>query len=236
MPNKPADPLAIFRQNLREELEAKRATMRSASIEAELGETFIRDVLERGRNPQLSYVAKLAKVHGLSIDRLLNLPAMDSAAKSAQARAVQVIGEVSAGTWHDVGGVSFPREDSPFPPDTRYPVDAQFDLIVRGSSINRFARDGERLRCVDITKAGIEPFDDDIVIFEQTRDHGSLVETTAKRYRRRGPIVELWPDSDDPRWQEPQRIDTRNAQGREGRIVALVLYSYNPARSAARRR
>jgi hypothetical protein len=117
-------------------------------------------------------------------------------------------------------------EASPFPPDPDYPVDAQFDLVVRGTSINRAARDGERLRCVDLRKVQVDLYDGALVIFERMQGH--LIETTAKRYRRRGPVIELWPDSDDPKWHEPLRIDTRTQTEERGRIIALVLYSYNP--------
>ncbi len=72
--------------------------------------------------------------------------------------------------------------------------------------------------------------DGDMVIFERAREGGQLIETTAKRVRRRGPMLELWPESDDPRWQDPLRIDIRHVQdGENGRVIARVLYAYKPA-------
>lgn len=221
------DVLSSFRHNLAKELEARDLDMKRASTEAALGETFVRDIIRRERDPQLSYIERLARAHGFSLDRLLNLPGGE---KMHEQTTVNVIGEVRAGHWRDPEESDYAMTESALPADPRYPAEAQFDLAVRGTSIDRFAREGELLRCVDVARAGIDVFDDDVVIFEKKR--GQLVETTAKRIRRRGPTIELWPDSDDPRWQEPLRIDTRKPQDHEqGRIVARVLYSYHPART-----
>lgn len=232
MPQKPRDMLESFRLNLASELEARSLDMQGASTEAQLGKTFVRDVIKRDRDPQLSFVAKLARTHNLSLDRMLGLQ-VPSAAPNA--KPIDVRGEVGAGVWHDLSAADFEAEPSPFPPDPHYPAAAQYDLIVRGTSINRFARDGERLRIVDVASAGIDVQDDDLVIFQKSRDGGQLIETTAKRVRRRGPMIELWPDSEDARWQQPERIDTRHATAEEGAIIGLVLYSYNPARNRRRR-
>lgn len=226
------DMLDAFRNNLADELKARNLDLQTASTEAKLGKTFARDVIKRGRNPQLSFIAKLARAHGLSMDRLLDLP--QNAKSDAAQKAVLVRGEVGAGLWHEQEANDFEAEPSPFPPDPLYPAESQYDLIVRGNSINRFARDGERLRVVDLARASIDYSNDDLVIVQKKRDGGHLIETTAKRIRVRGPIIELWPDSDDPRWQQPERIDTRQQKDGEGRIIALVLYSYNPARRGRR--
>lgn len=218
--------LASFRENLRRELELRDGDMQGFSTTAGLGKTFVRDIVKRGRDPQLSYVYRLAAAHGLSLDQMLGLRSQ----ARHNADAVKVVGVVGAGLWHEVSASDFKIVDSALPADPRFPPSSQFDLVVRGSSINRFARDGEHLRCVDLVKSGVDFADSDLVIFEKLRDGGHLAETTAKRIRRRGPMIELWPDSDDPRWQQPERLDTRRArEGEEGRVVALVLYSYNPA-------
>lgn len=237
MPKRPTDMLHAFRQNLQRELKARNLDMQGASVKAALGKTFVRDVLTRERDPGLSYMWKLAKAHDLSIDHLLELS--PGPAQAGTQSAIKVRGEVGAGSYHSVDADGdqddFGQLDSLLPADPAYPADAQYDLVVRGNSINRFARNGERLRVVDIGKTGLEAFDDDMVVVERTKDQGQLVQTTAKRVRRRGPMIELWPDSDDPRWQEPERIDTRKPQyGVEIRIVAIVLYAYNPARTRRR--
>lgn len=151
-------------------------------------------------------------------------------AANPHAPPVHVLGEVAAGVWRDVSAIDqAERDDSPFPTDTRYPAAAQFDLIVRGTSINRIARDGDHLRCVDVVMAGIEVAGGELVIVRRTRDDGQLVEITAKRIRKIGLFLELWPDSDDPQWQKPIHASTQNDPDRETvEIAALVLYVYRP--------
>lgn len=148
--------------------------------------------------------------------------------------AIRVAGRVSAGAWLEVKGSDrLPQTMavSLLPPDPRYPVSAQFDLIVEGTSINRFAKEGQYLRCVDILKGGVEIEDGDLVIVLRTKD-SALYETTAKRVRVKRSSYELWPDSDDPAWQTPIVVDKLSEDLADGevRITALVLYAYTPAK------
>lgn len=142
---------------------------------------------------------------------------------------IPIYGKVAAGMWIEVETADADTstfKSSPFPPDPRYPLDAQYDLIVEGTSINRFAQDGDAIRCVDILKAGIEIVENDLVIVSRTRAT-ALRETTAKRVRKREGKFELWPESDDPRWQEPLIVLQGGAdQHDETRIMAKVLWKY----------
>jgi SOS-response transcriptional repressor LexA len=148
--------------------------------------------------------------------------------------AIRIVGKVAAGVWHEVRYTDRPPQVaavSALPPDPRFPISAQYDLIVEGSSLNRFAKDGQYLRCVDILKSGAEINDGDLVIVVRTKD-SFLYETTAKRLRIRRGRYELWPDSDDPAWQEPIVIKALGDDMTDGeiRITALVLYAYTPAK------
>lgn len=143
---------------------------------------------------------------------------------------IPTLGDVAAGVWREVTAADAAKygSRSTNPADPRYPATAQYDLVVRGSSIDRVARDGDRLRCVDLRETGLDVSDGDLVVVERRREGGHLVETTAKRVRQRGAKRELWPDSDDPQWQEP--ISYGEAQGDAVEIIALVLYAYRPTR------
>ncbi len=115
----------------------------------------------------------------------------------------------------------------------RYPIDAQYDLIVRGTSINRFAHDGYRLRVVDTQKTGLEVPEGGYAIVRRFRDDGQIVETTAKRLKRRSDgKFELWPDSSDPQWQTPIIMGS-DPEREIVEVIAMVLYSYRSARGRA---
>ncbi|MFG1334010.1 hypothetical protein V5F41_22500 [Xanthobacter autotrophicus] len=149
------------------------------------------------------------------------------------ATAVRVAGEVAAGTWLEILDDFDPSDAtgdwpvSPIPADPRYPALAQFDLKVRGTSINRYAREGEILRCVDLHRSDMDFHDGDLVIVRRKRL--DLIETTAKRVRFSGGKLELWPESDDPHWQTPVVL----AGGNEDDVIevtAVVIFKYAPAR------
>lgn len=55
----------------RERLKQSGMTMKAASLEAGLGETFVRDMLERGRVPSVDKLLKLAHVVGTTVSELL---------------------------------------------------------------------------------------------------------------------------------------------------------------------
>lgn len=206
--------------------------MKDVSIKSGLGPTAVRDIItERSKDPSFTTIAKIANQVGASLDEIANNEARKTAAT------INVVGEVAAGSWREVAESGMDSDwgfapiESPFPPDPRYPITAQFDVIVKGTSINRFARDGENLRCVNLVNSTAVVEDDDLVIVRRKRFDGQMIETTAKRVKRRDGVFELWPDSDDERWQEPIVLDPKKAPaGEEAEILALVLYAYHPAR------
>lgn len=54
---------------------------------------------------------------------------------------------------------------------------------------------------------------------------GALIRTTAKRFRQRGKLTELYADSDDPRWRDVRLViepGTGDARLITTRIVGLV--------------
>lgn len=57
--------------NLNRIVEARRLSMKKLSIEAGLGETFVRDILKRGTDPSLGKITRLAETLGISLSELL---------------------------------------------------------------------------------------------------------------------------------------------------------------------
>lgn len=141
---------------------------------------------------------------------------------------VWVRGKVAAGMWIDVSieqDGKFERMESPFPVDPRYPAEAQFDLIVQGTSVDRFARDGQRLRCISPDGSGRDWQEGDLVV--AVRFRGELRERTVKRAKRRNGHWALMPESDDPIWEPLELHEHRDGDDMERvEIEGIVLYVY----------
>ena len=146
---------------------------------------------------------------------------------------IKIVGEVAAGVWRDVGMAdqAGPEDQqvSGVPADPRFPASAQYDLVVRGTSIDKTARDGDIIRVVRVADVGYAPTDGDLVVVQRTRFSGQIVETTAKRLRIRRDSMELWPESSDERWQEPIPYGGA-AEGEMVEIIGLALYAIRPLR------
>jgi SOS-response transcriptional repressor LexA len=141
-------------------------------------------------------------------------------------------GEVAAGQWLDLDVELDPRdfEQYPITADPKYPHEAQYGLIVRGTSINRLADSGDVLHCLDLGISSVEPDENDLVIVERRRAQAGQKEVTAKRIQRRNRAILLVPDSTDSKWK-PIELDPKKAQdGEEVGVVALVLAVYKPLR------
>lgn len=139
---------------------------------------------------------------------------------------IPLVGEIAGGVWTEVRENQDPEyERVPVAPDPRYPPDCQYALRINGQSVNRVAQDGIIIICVDVMAAGIEIRENDLVWVERHR--GGLVEATVKRIRKGKGGLELWPESDDPRYQE--RVPLKPAKGEAEVVIrGLVIATYNP--------
>lgn len=150
---------------------------------------------------------------------------------------LRVLGEVAAGVWLEVDPISQydePLFEVPVPEDSRFPKGAVYGLLVRGTSLNKIADDGDILVCLDRASAGFDIADDDLVIVERVRAQDGLREVSAKRARRiNGHKLELWPESTDPRFQDP--ISTSVVGDDHIRIIARVEWIFKDVRSQRRR-
>lgn len=135
-------------------------------------------------------------------------------------RTAFIIGEVAGGVWTEPV-IEFEKVPAHVVVDEKWPEDAVFVLRVRGNSINRQARDGDLVLCLDIHAAPRDFKDGDWVIIERV-DSSQRIETTVKRvFSDRGNGYLLMPDSDDPNFQSPIRIGKHD--GEEVRVRAFVL-------------
>lgn len=135
---------------------------------------------------------------------------------------VRVIGSVKASSWQDVTEQMTNEEPRYVPSASDYPADWQYAFTVDGPSVNKTARDGDILICVDLIKSGADVVENDLVIVERTRFQGQMLERTAKRVRQAIAGPELWPDSNDPEFQDP--IPLSAAEDDEIRVSAKVIW------------
>jgi hypothetical protein len=233
MPKKPAkraDNRDIVGR-IREGLKRVGISPRKASIDAGYGPDLIRDLYDDPSViPRLDTIESLAPVLRMSPSEL----AFGTRVRRprGEQRTLRMIGEVAAGLWLDVDGAEEREyQQYPVPFDPRYPEEAQYGLIVVGTSINRVAQNGDVLQCLDVGISGIAPQEDDVVVVERRRGQAGQKEVTAKRYRPRGNVVELAPDSTDARWTESFIIDPRIPAGDEEiAVIAVVIGVYKPMR------
>jgi len=147
-----------------------------------------------------------------------------AAAPSRSAVALELKGQVAAGLWMESGLFETDAvRKTTFSGDLRFPSESQYLLQINGESLNRIARDGDLILCLDYLQAGIEIKSGDLAVVERSRDGGHTVERTAKRLIRRDDVVELHPESDDPRFQEPVIFNEHDEEATEVRIIAKVL-------------
>lgn len=142
---------------------------------------------------------------------------------AAQAVEVPVVGKVSASGWQTVEEFHDYPEGLTVPASPQFPLEWQIAYEVQGESLNRIARPGDRLVCLDIKKSGGSFKDGDLVIVERSRFAGQMLQRSAKRVRSTLRGIELWPESDDPAHQEP--IEYRSSgEGDEVEVSARVLW------------
>lgn len=132
---------------------------------------------------------------------------------------VTITGEVAGGIWSEPG-VEYEAEQTSIPVDAKWPTDALYLLRVRGASVNRKARDGDLVLCLDVWAAPRSAIPGDWVVME--RERNGLVETTIKRVAEgKGGEYVLKPDSDDPHFQTAFPIG--EVDGETVRVRAFVL-------------
>lgn len=138
------------------------------------------------------------------------------------ARPMPVKGEVAAGIWKEA--VELDLEPIPVAPVPEYPAEAQYGLLVRGTSLNKIANDSDYLIVVDVLKTGLSPRPGDLVVVERRR-HGTT-EATAKRLVRDGTRRALRAESTDPQYQGIIPLGPIDAET-EIVITAIVLGKYS---------
>lgn len=176
---------------------------------------------------------------GLSADEMIGIERETGVAPPADARPpqltapepsrsvvrIKVVGEAAGGVWKEMK-LSFEEYDLAYAIDPMWPLEAVSALRISGSSINRQARDGDYVVCVDVWAFPRELRAGDWVAVRRMRH--DTAETTVKQLRGWPGAWELWPDSTDPEFQAPVRWGDIGEDDRI-EVFAVVLDFIRPA-------
>jgi lambda repressor-like predicted transcriptional regulator len=235
---------STWQQAIKAAIGAKGLTMKSASKRAGLGETFVRDMLARGRRPSIENFVKLCEAIGLDPGPLLPAFAPDAHAFAAEESSTVPIGgvghlrvlyRVAAGSWVETDETSQELEEyAPISPRPDIPLTDQWAEIVVGDSFNLHYPEGTILHvrggwAFDPRAPRARP---PRVIVARKRAGGLLVERTIKEaVVNAAGEVELWPRSTNPRWSKPIHLEggLRPGEDMVVEIVGLVIGAYLPA-------
>lgn len=135
---------------------------------------------------------------------------------------IRVRGEVSAGVWRAMEEEdAFETYEVPIASDPRFPPGSLFGLIVRGSSVDKFARDGEIAVCLDIWQSPRPYQHDDLVVVRRRRagEH----ETTIKQVRWHNKVLCLFTASNDPRFDNEAPLNVEHDGESDVEVIGLAL-------------
>lgn len=188
--------------------------MKDVSVSAGLGETYLRDVLVRGREPGVERMRALERELGFS--RQDAIPIEDT-------RSVVVRGVVQAGYWTE--SFEWPEEDwytVPLYAGQGAPQTLR-GAEIRGNSMNRWRPEGTVVVFTDHVELGEELKVGKRYVVERTNAAGEHECTVKKLWQDEAGMLWLLPESDDPRFQTP--IELNGNEGDTIRILGRVTHT-----------
>jgi SOS-response transcriptional repressor LexA len=179
--------------------------------------------LESGDNKTTKHIFKIAAALGVAPNALD--PNIPLTSEFEDPNGLPIMGEVRAGAWLEIDSDVELVGHIPASTDQRYRGQRQYALKVVGTSMNKVARPGVFVVVADWSDNGADLKHDDLVVVRRERAH--TYEVTLKKARKVGDAWELWPESDDPKHQEPIRLNDENPEWSVV-IVGKVIGKYEP--------
>lgn len=183
------------------------------------------------KSPSFDSLAQVARVLNVSLDIFVEGDAAARIAEThgkleaASARVAPLVGLIQAGVWQEPGMLDFEEAiEVPHSPHPVYGALPQFAWRVVGSSMNRIARNGEYVIGVKLIDIGARPPENAPVVVERRR--GSTYEYTAKRIRYLPDGIQLVPDSEDERFQQPVWVSNHAGDDEEVEATHLIIGVY----------
>jgi transcriptional regulator with XRE-family HTH domain len=179
-------------------------------------------LIEIGKTKTTKHIFKIATALGVKAS---DLDENISGYEINSAEHLSVAGEVRAGAWLEIDSEHEKTELIPISADQRYKLQRQYALRVVGTSMNKIAKPGTFVIVADWSDNGAELREGDLVVARRERGH--TYEVTLKRARMVSGTWELWPESDDPKYQEPLKLEGDNPEWTVS-VVGKVIGKYEP--------
>jgi SOS-response transcriptional repressor LexA len=214
--------MAVERDSNQIRVARKRAdlTLEEVAERTGLSPGYISRMESSTRNISTKNLRKIAEALGTTADKLI---ASDTGEQATQ---MPVRGEVRAGAWLEIDAETEILESIPALPDPRFSRAPQYALKVVGTSMNKVAPPGQYVIVVSWAELGAELRDGDLVVVKRSR--AMTYEVTLKRARRgKSGEWELWPESTDPKHQEPVILGDGDREV-EVEVVGKVVGRYEP--------
>jgi SOS-response transcriptional repressor LexA len=184
-------------------------------------------MLKGARRLQLDEVAKAATYLGIEPPNHANVRLRTVAASTTSVHVVELTKSAAGGVWREEGvPVIFEAVAIPLVPEPKLAGLKQYATRVDGTDFNKVLKPGDYAIFVPFSDIRKAPQDGDIVEVERRR--GDAVETTVRRVRLSGGVVELWPESDNPAWEKPHRLTSAERDRTEITGFYVGLFRPNP--------
>lgn len=198
-------------------------------------------------SPRYSTLSKIAKALKVSVEdltgektttdresfELIKLPGETWEKFDDESHGYHVRWRAEAGSWREADIDQTEPETYIVPLQSRNRQVRRFLARVAGDSMNKAGiNDGEIVICLDWIELDEPMQDGQIVLVQQTKDGGHMIETTVKQLRIFMDRYELHPRSTNP-IHKPIVVNhgDGDTDGREVRIIGLVEGSYRPVRT-----
>lgn len=187
------------------------------------------------KSPRYSTLSAIARALKVSVEQLTGDTGQSQSQSQSMGaqRGLHVRWQAEAGNWRESDIDQSEPETFNAPTSERRRDVTRFLARVGGDSMNRAGiNDGELVVCLDWIELDEPLQDGQIVLVQQSRDGGHMIETTVKQIRLFRDRYELHPRSTNP-VHKPIMVPHGDGEtdGREIRILGLVEGSYRPVRT-----
>ncbi|WP_245294669.1 helix-turn-helix domain-containing protein [Rhizobium rhizosphaerae] len=211
-----------WKERVRQALDEQGLSMKEASIAAGMGETFVRDILERDRTPKIDHFMSLAVVLKKPVSFLLG----EAKSPEIKLRRVEVRAFVQAGIWEESWEwLTERRYDVFVPDDAELKSKPLYAAETRGPSMNKRYPENTVVVFTKLIETRERPIPGKRYIVERKRASGEVEHTVKLLHKDDNGRLWLLPESTDPLFQAPISLEDGMHDGDEVTVIGKVVYA-----------